>query len=233
MELTKNDLNFVLTHLPKDVRILIEENPVFLGGGFIRAIIAGEKPSDIDLFGKTKEQLQVFAYKLSNSRGVKVHETKNAITLLCNPRLTVQFITRWVYDTAEGVMASFDFTVCQAVIWYDWDSSTWKSAISESFYCDLAARRLVYTMPQRNEDAGGSILRVRKYLSRGYNIQAQSLGKCIARLYMGIRSESFAMHDETEMGKVLTGLLREVDPNHVIDGVEIADEHEIIVGEDQ
>jgi hypothetical protein len=231
MELTKTDLNFVLTHLPKDVRTLIEENPVYLGGGFIRAIIAGEKPSDIDLFGKSKEALQVFAYKLSNSRGVKVHETQNSITLLCNPRLAVQFITRWVYNTAEGVMASFDFTVCQAVVWYDLESGTWKSAVSEGFYCDLAARRLVYTMPQRNEDVGGSILRVRKYLSRGYNIQANSLGKCIARFVKGVRWESLLSFDEAEVGIILTGLLREVDPSHVIDGVEIADEHEIIVGE--
>ena len=38
------------------------------------------------------------------------------------------------------------------------------------FYPDLAARRLVYTSPLRNEDAGGSILRVLKFYQRGYRI---------------------------------------------------------------
>jgi len=225
--LTLADLNFVLSRLPKDVRSLMMDNKIFCGGGFIRSIIANEKVNDIDLFGESKDSLSAIAYRFASDRKVKVHETDNALTLLCAPRLTVQFITRWVFDDAWKVSMSFDFTVCQAVIWYDGENKEWKSAISDSFYSDLAARRLVYTCPERNEDAGGSILRVRKFLSRGYNIQAQSLARVIARLIMGVKDQG-DFKDEKWLGTILTSLLREVDPLLVVDGVEIANEHEVI-----
>ena len=51
------DLHFVMSRLPHDVRSMVKENGLFLAGGFIRATIAGEKPSDIDLFGATKDLL--------------------------------------------------------------------------------------------------------------------------------------------------------------------------------
>ena len=39
----------------------------------------------------------------------------------------------------------------------------------DEFYPDLAARRLVYTAPVRDEEAGGSLLRVRKFIERKDN----------------------------------------------------------------
>src|SRR3546814_4873776 len=75
--------------------------------------------------------------------------------------MTVQFITRWTFDNAADLVASFDFTVCQAAIWRN-RLGEWKSLISNSFYIDLAGRRLVYTAPEPQEEPGGSMLRVIK-----------------------------------------------------------------------
>jgi hypothetical protein len=227
--LSKTDLNSVIGRLPKDVQNLLRTNKIFLAGGFIRAIIAGEKARDIDLFGESKDSLKAIAYKFASDRKVKVHETDNALTLLNAPRLSVQFITRWLYSRPEDLAASFDFTICQAVIWFDPESKLWNNIISEGFYPDLAARRLVYTMPRRNEDAGGSILRVRKFITKGYNIQAQSLARVIARLVLGIRNRE-GQWDEKWLGDVITSLLREVDPLIVVDGVEMVNEHEVVEG---
>src|SRR5690606_22712894 len=141
-------------------------------------------------------------------------------------RLPVQFITRWVFTDAKEVMQSFDFTVCQAVIFYDPTTKSFDSHASESFYPDLAARRLNYTSPYRNEDARGSLLRVIKYIRRGYSIQVKSLGAVCARLYSGLEPGSEAIVHEEKRSIVLAGLLREVDPPLVIDGVEISEEDE-------
>ena len=65
MELRKQDLQHVVSRLPKDVTKLIKERALFLGGGFVRATIAGEKPADIDLFGATKDQLEAAARALA------------------------------------------------------------------------------------------------------------------------------------------------------------------------
>jgi len=224
LQLTDNDLRFVASRLPKDIRELLKANPsLFVAGGFIRAVIAGEEPADIDIFGPSKEILDATAKVLAEKRqGSRLVRTDNAITVIQVGRLPVQFITRWVFDSLNTCCASFDFTVCQAAIR---QSSTWESARHDDFYSDLAARRLVYTAPVRNEDAGGSLLRVIKYVRKGYTVQVQSLGAVVSRLVQGIRqSEDGREMTEEWRAQVLTGLLREVDPLSRIDGFEMVDE---------
>lgn len=232
-QLTPTDLHFVVSRIPHDVVDLMKKDPVILAGGFIRSTIMGEKPSDVDLFGKSEPELKALAYKLSASRKARPHETKNAITVLAPPRLPVQFITRWTFDTLEATSDSFDFTICQAAIRFH--EKKWESHVSEGFYPDLAARRLVYTSPSRNEDAGGSILRVRKFLSRGFNIQAPSLAAVISQLMSRVNFHGAGILDnfgtvvgQEQLTKVVTGLLRLVDPNVAIDGIDLIDEHQVL-----
>lgn len=230
MKLTANDLRYVVERLPRDIRQLLTEHPgkLFVGGGFIRSTVAGEVPSDIDLFGPDAKVLDSIAAILASRReGVKTHKSKNAITLLTPNRLPVQFITRWTFNNAEELVASFDFTVCQAAIWRSGNQSNdaWASSIGEGFYIDLAGRRLVYTSPAREEEAGGSMLRVLKFVKRGYSIQVSSLGAVMARMAAKLRDSSLAT-SESGVAQVFAGMLREVDPLMVIDGLDLGDDHE-------
>ena len=241
-ELSKVDLHHVLSRTPRDVRDLLKANKLFLAGGFIRAIIAGEKPSDIDLLGPDKTALEMYAVNLASARSGRVHKTDNALTVLSSPKLPIQFITRWIYDDVETLIRQFDFTIVQAAIWYGlveeppapgekWQGE-WKSICSDGFYPDLAARRLVYTNPVRHEDAGGSMLRVIKYIKRGYNIQVPSLAGVVARFIAGLKisNDSISIIDsvehinETWAAPILMALLREVDPLAFVDGIEMVDE---------
>lgn len=242
-DLTRNDLHFVVSRIPRDVRELMKKYPsLMIGGGFIRSTIARERVSDIDLFGPDEMTLKLAAQEIALIRKGRIHESKNAITVLSPPRLALQFITRWRFKDIEECIKSFDYTVCQAAVscktivgteGTEDETNTktdlaWNSAVSEMFYADLAARRLNYTCPNRNEDAGGSILRMRKFIERGYTIQAGSMARVIARLVTGIefsRVEDY--RDEKAVAKILTSLLREVDPLTMVDGIEIVDEHEV------
>jgi hypothetical protein len=193
-------------------------------------VIAGEKVSDIDLFADTLEVLHKASGELAASRAIsegrsKTHTTANAITVLAPPRKPVQFITRWIYADHESLLNSFDFTVAQVVIKYDY-SCVWYGYCSDRFYEDLAARRLYYASPIREEEVGGSLLRVRKFLMKGYTIQAWSLGMVVARLVSKIDPEKLG--DRANMGQVIGGLLREVDPLRVVDGLDMVDEHDHI-----
>lgn len=222
-KLVKTDLEFVVRRIPKDVRDLMTTNNMFLGGGFIRETVSGGEVQDVDLFGESKDQLNSMAKLLQTKRdGSRIHQTTNAITLISTPRLPVQFITRWVFESPELAVESFDFTVCQAVIYYDQRCLRWESVISETFYSDLAAKRLVYTDPVREEESGGSLMRVLKFIKRGYNIQPASLGRVVARLVAKIEVAKLGNND---MGAVIGGLLREVDPRLVVDGLDWVDEH--------
>jgi len=144
--------------------------------------------------------------------------------------MPVQFITRWLYTDPIQLLGEFDFTVAQAVVWHR--DGKWHSLVGDDFYADLAARRLVYTSPHRAEDAGGSILRVRKFLTAGYTIQAGSLAGVIARLCQGVDQIRNLGIDEDYLKRLLTALLREVDPLTVVDGIDLVDEHEVITQED-
>lgn len=245
-QLTASDLNFVLTRTPRDILAQLKQFPgiLFLAGGFIRATIAGEKVSDIDLFGPTESFCVQQANALAVKRKARVHKTNNAITVLAPPRVPVQYITRWTFSGPAELVSSFDFTICQAAIWADKvevkaegvnPGYKFRSLICDNFYPDLAARRLVYTQPKRIEETGGSLMRAFKFVKKGYNIQAPSIAGLVARTISGVDmravEKSVAIDGgtvEERTAFVVMGLLRQVDPLVVIDGVDFVDEHQTI-----
>ena len=117
-ELSKKDIHLVLSRIPKDVVSLMRDDPrLCIAGGIIRALIGQEIPSDIDMFGPSKEVLDATADKLAEARKERgehsrKHSTGNAITLTASGRLPVQLITRWTFSDPKDVVTSFDFTIC-------------------------------------------------------------------------------------------------------------------------
>jgi hypothetical protein len=222
-ELYPEDVQRIVTSLPKDVVQLLKKNPgLFLAGGFIRARIAGEEVNDIDIWGSSDEQLNIAAQLFAAQRQVRVMSTQNAHTILTRGQTPVQFITRWKFDNPEACCESFDFTIASAAIWYS--DRQWHSYCNERFYRDLASKSLTYMTPVRNEDAGGSFMRLQKFIAKGYRISPGNLAKVTARLLRGIRYDDFLSKPEDWQAQVILGMLREVDPLIVVDGVELEDE---------
>lgn len=223
-ELYPADIQRIVTSLPKDVVKLLKkaDGSVFLAGGFIRARLAGEVAADIDLWGAEKQDLANRALLLGAQRGVRVMSTKNAHTIITPNRLPVQFIDRWLFKNPIECCESFDFTIASAAVWYV--KGAWNSYCHEDFYRDLATKSLVYTSPVRNEDAGGSFMRLQKFIGKGYRISPGNLAKVTARLMACIKFDDFYAKPEHWKAQVILGLLREVDPLVVVDGIELEDE---------
>lgn len=215
MHLSNYDMNFCIRRLPKRLKELMINHgeTIIVAGGYIRSVITGESVSDVDVFAGNKETSEKLAMELMYNKS-DLHKTDNAITVK-SFRIPIQFIYRWVYDNPLDVLKSFDFSICQAAIWYNKEKEKWSSQCSKSFYQDLAAKRLIYLSPMRNEDAGGSLLRVLKYYQRGYRIPLDSFGLVLARLLSAVRDEGYM--DEANMAMIITGLLVEVDPAGFID----------------
>lgn len=226
--LESEDLRWALRRAPRAVLQLLKARAgvTFVGGGFLRACVANESVNDVDIFVSSVEAAREAAVFLqSKCEGAKLLETQNAFTVYGgNLPLSVQVIHRWVYTNPEQLMQSFDFTIAMAGFWWDAVALRWHSICDDRFYSDLAARRLRYTSPKRNEDAGGSLLRVLKFYQRGYRIPLDSMGAVMARLAINVDIfkilECQDANRELQLAKVLTGLLREVDPN--IDPTHIA-----------
>lgn len=236
MKLDYQDLRFALLRLPKKLFNAMQKpewiGKIFVGGGYLRSIVSGEKINDVDVFVGSVMEAELLAYQLCNEKK-DVYKTDNAFTIL-NQKMTIQIIHRWLFAKAEDVTNSFDFTVCCAAIYFkkkyndeyknefpeNWEKLSeeeklkgeWDSYCDDRFYIDIASKRLVYRCPVRNEDAGGSMLRVLKYYQKGYRIPLDSLGAVMARMVKEIDTERVYIKDEKAVAKILTGLLREVDP---------------------
>lgn len=255
-DLLEDDLSYVVLRIPRDVRKLMREKGAIVAGGYVRSQISREKPSDIDIFGPDMHTLEQWAKDLALERKGDMHTTDNAYTVLAPPRLPVQFIHRWtyrpdkeitgptqqIYELLNRVIKDFDFTIAQAAIGWlpgteEEEKGQYVGLVSERYYADLAAKRLVYTEPKREEDPGGSMMRVRKFLAAGYRIGAKQLGLVISRLIQSIdfdqvrKAARNSDQEPDEMFKqVVIGLLREVDPLTVIDGMELVAEEERVEG---
>jgi hypothetical protein len=204
-----SDLARVTSALPLPVRELLQEQRVYLAGGFIRHIVARESgKTDIDLFGlnfnEANDAAVNMAVTYAKDHGVDmdVYDTLNAISLIPienNGEYPVQFIHRWPLDCAEKIVKHFDFTVCAAVVWWDTLNQKWHSQVHKDFYADLEARKLVYI---GSDEPGGSLLRGFKYSRKGYRIRADSVAAIVEDVIDACRDENT---------DVLT-LLREIDP---------------------
>lgn len=217
MELQNYDSHWVATRLPKSVMGAMHEfrDKCFLAGGFIRACVAHEQVNDIDLFTPSKEVCDQLVGYLKGAVSVrKVIQTDNAMTLISDRfPCPVQVIHRWNFASPSSCIQSFDFTIARAIAWVNADKE-WKTECDERFYPDLAAKRLVYCSPVRIEECGGSMLRVMKFVERGYRIPPESLAAVAVRWMTGVRPEVLTFREsEEQVAKVMAGLLREVDPN--------------------
>lgn len=209
------DLAWAIRRLPKHLKTLMEDKDwrgkIFVGGGYLRSIVSGDPVNDVDLFVGSAMEAELLANKLAFKKE-DIIKTDNAYTI--KGLLPIQIIFRWLFTKPEDVSDSFDFTACCAVIYFNagWQ---WDSYCDPRFYMDVAAKRLVYRNPVREEEAGGSMLRVLKYYKKGYRIPLDSLGQVIARLVKGININAIdkGLDNTEEVGKVITGLLREVDPS--------------------
>ena len=192
--LDRDDLLKVVCALPKWLKEHMANSRVFVAGGFIRSLVTGEKITDLDLFAadnKAVDRLQEEA----KEHATGCFSTEFARTYTCNGRL-IQVIRAWTFKTADELLSHFDFTISGACVWSENPDGYWTSEVSPNFYSDLAARRLRYTGSNK---PGGSLLRVLKFVRRGYHIAPEELAQIVAEVA------------EIDPTKVVYAL-REIDP---------------------
>ena len=195
--LTVDDLDIVLDAMNPDLKSILTLNAsqLYLAGGFIRAVLNGEDVADVDIFGLDVGGVTHAAYDYAGWLGsmATVHETPCTLTVEHPHHIPVQFVNDVPYATPAECISQFDFSVCQAVIW--WDGTEWCSLCSPQFYQDIQDRVLRYTSPERREAAGGSLWRAFKYSRRGYSISQMTLAALITRLNSGMKKATEDQED--------------------------------------
>lgn len=204
--LDERDVRRLTAMLPAELRDLMQATQgLVIAGGVVRAAVSGEPVSDIDVFAPSADVAVSMATAYQQKfpeKATKKIQTLNAITVLAQHRKAVQFITRWAFVDPRALIGSFDFSVARAAIWRA--GNVWASACDPRFYVDLAARRLVFMAPKDNT-AGGTLLRVQKFVRRGYRISAFQIAAVVTNLARQAEASDDACHR-------MERLIKEVDP---------------------
>ena len=163
-ELPKDSL---LTKLPNFVYVRDEEKKermnVVIAGGAVRDSLFGDEFSDIDVFGLTKEDLDLFVkLNLTKGHGYKLVYFNDNLRTYRKGKIKVQIIYR-EYEKLTDIIDLFDFTVCQFM--YDGE----KVICNPSALLDVYHKRIVinHLEPLFVFD---SLRRVQKYIKKGYTI---------------------------------------------------------------
>ena len=180
------DVRAIVRAIPEWVRELMHDNEkISVSGGFPRAIIAGETPKDIDVWTpKALDILDVCVIPRVGEAWPSLLET-NAYTIREGEPVPVSFVYCHRFETLEECLDRFDFTVCQAGVCVR--NGEWFGLVGESFYRDLAARRLV--VREAGLDSPVSTCeRIVRYASRGYRINRGQF-KPLAKIINGMSAD--------------------------------------------
>lgn len=172
--------------LGNDVYDLLKGCEVVVAGGAITSIFTGKDINDWDLYFKSYNHLRVFLANVFNKdheikdseffadtpafKLVYVNNTSRSI-LFVDGQNKLQAIHYAFYAECSDIFKSFDFTLNMGA----YDFAKEEFVLHESFMHDNASRRIVF-----NPDTTYpiiSMLRVNKYIERGYSISKKEMFK--------------------------------------------------------
>lgn len=158
--------------LPQNVSGFLREDPrAVVAGGFVRDTISNRPVSDVDvyLWGCSPEDVREAALTFAGRYDYTVErESRNALTLVKDDTLTVQFVFNRAYTSVVDIIQSFDFLCCQAAV-----GGEGPGVVSELFFYDAENGALRWSAPASSlapKAARGAIIRTIKLCSRGWKM---------------------------------------------------------------
>jgi hypothetical protein len=195
------DTDRTINSLPKWIKKLMTKNPtkVILAGGAIRSIVGNEIINDWDLYpiGEANfinQQIRSSLTSLDREYTCSMSNFAYTYNLSNVDEPPTQLIYYSHNKNPFQVMESFDFTTCQASIWYS--GTRWIGACSPSFYEDIAAKRLVCSKNFQS-NSGSSLLRAFKFVARGYTISESTIAKLIMNIVIEQKTHIFTDKENT------------------------------------
>jgi len=157
----------VMSFVPGGLQEVMKDYHLILAGGFIRDIIAGKTPNDIDLWCMDSDRCSMAAMLYVAKIGGDIGWGDFAGTVTQEGSFPVAFIYARPYATPEALIDSFDYSVCRAAIW--WNGFFWESMVDVGFKRDIETRRLSYRDGRREEvDPDLVVQRLSKLIRKGY-----------------------------------------------------------------
>lgn len=185
---TKLDIKNLQIELPK----FYYGTDCWMAGGAIRDSLLGVIPSDIDIFGTSKEQLDDFI-KNNLTSAKKIYED-NYVKSFIFGEWKVQVIYRF-FKNIDETLDSFDFTICQFA--YNGESILCNP---ESLIHLFSKKLVVHKLnPKFCVD---SLRRMQKYIKKGYSICGGGINDFVNTIRAADKEEIKQQLDYYPDGKV-------------------------------
>ena len=167
------DVLRVLASLPDPVRRLMVSEPTrVLAGGFIRDILAGDEPKDLDVFCATRQESDWCALLLAGPLG----EVRNStFSRTVDSDLPVQFVFYREFLDAEDLISQFDFRACAAGIYWCPNRREFVGVCVSGFYGDLEAKRLTFLHQQKDAGSLVPLKRALHLATKGWKLPDESV----------------------------------------------------------
>lgn len=161
-EFEKNKLK---AFLGKELYSNLKDYKCIVAGGTITSLFCNREVNDVDVYFRSKKDISDFILEVvkDSCNMWIVAQTKKSLSLKSGDKL-IQLICFNVFDTAEDIFNTFDFTVCMGA----YDFKTEEFVLHEDFLKHNSQRLLMFN----NKTAYPivSSLRVDKYRQKGYTI---------------------------------------------------------------
>lgn len=143
----------------------------YIAGGAFKQILLGEKERDLDIFFRSKEDMEEAVDYYVKSDYSLVYENDNCISFLDEANDVRIELVRTFFGTPEEVISSFDFTIAQfafATSYNGLGDLEFRIYHHEDFFEHLLLKRLV--IGQNLPHPINTFERVLKYEGYGFNL---------------------------------------------------------------
>ena len=169
--------------LPKELQEEFEEC-AYLGGGAIFSLYNDEEPKDYDFFVTSKTFASKAHWIFSNNgtlkykNGIKIGTHRGKLLIVTNNAISIdkkfQIVTAWV-GTPQEVIGEFDF---KHNMFYVHNNGV------EALVCwSYLEEKKLYYNEKRARDICGTIIRVKKFVERGFAITNKEMSKMLLKLH--------------------------------------------------
>lgn len=208
VRITNGEVSYLVSRLPLCVSVNLVGAPAIIAGGWLRDTLTRTEPKDLDIFAQDYEEAKKLANQIAsfNQQNVGfIVENPNCFTIRILGQIPIQVIFRWKLLSIEQIMQHFDFTIACVALQNKFNE--WVGFYHQDFFKHIAKKELVYTNPTHEPEPGGSILRMHKFMGRGYTISLSSLAQLQAAYVRTFRGWEYAQDATFHRSALL-----EVDP---------------------
>lgn len=176
--------NYILNKAKNELREsgidpeVLKEFSVILAGGALTSIVTNREINDFDFYFSSNEDLLGFLHHLCDE-GFFVKFFSDKSVTLCHyvpgkeDPVIVQLIFYKLFDNAQDLFSTFDFTINKCAIEFKTESVV----CADNFMLHNSSRYLEYSMGSSFPIL--SLFRIKKYEERGYSISKSQLLKII------------------------------------------------------